>query len=147
MHHISSLPWAPLRRCSASLAPGRLRLRHHPRGLAPSPSIAVDLGQMYSFAPRKKRLRMVDTDGLYVPMLASVLTRGTPLLSFRRTWHSGGEPPRDSQNTDRLSRSSVGSFMFFASEWLQDCVSVMPAHKVLRSLSPIVGIIFRQKLM
>ena len=34
---------------------------------------------------------MVDTDGLYVPMLASVLTRGTPLLSFRRTWQSGGE--------------------------------------------------------
>ena len=25
---------------------------------------------------------MVDTDGLYVPMLASVLTRGTPLLSL-----------------------------------------------------------------
>ena len=55
-HHIISLPWAPLRRCSASLAPGTLRLRHHPRGLAPSPSLAVDLGQMYSFAPRKKRL-------------------------------------------------------------------------------------------
>ena len=66
---------------------------------------------------------MVDTDGLYVPMLASVLTRGTPLLSFRRTWHSGGEPPRDSKSTDRLSRSSVGSFMFFASEWFQVCFS------------------------
>ena len=25
---------------------------------------------------------MVDTDGLYVPMLASVSTRGTPLLSL-----------------------------------------------------------------
>ena len=67
---------------------------------------------------------MVDTDGLYVPKLASVSTRGTPLLSIRRTWQSGGEPPRDSQNTDRLSRSIVGSFMFFASEWLQDCVAV-----------------------
>ena len=48
---------------------------------------------------------MVDTDGLYVPKLASVSTRGTPSLSFRRTWQSGGEPPRDSQNTDRLSRA------------------------------------------
>ena len=38
--------------------------------------------------------------------------------------HSGGEPPRDSESTDRLSRSSVGSFMFFASEWFQDCFSV-----------------------
>ena len=90
---------------------------------------------------------MGNTDGMHVPKLASVSTCGTPLLSIRRTWQSGGEPPRDSQNTDRLSRSIVGSFMFFASEWLQDCVSVIPAHKVLRSLSPILGIIFRQKLM
>ena len=89
---ISSLgPTSPF---SASLAPGTFRRRHHLRGLATFPSFAVDLGQMYSFAPRKKRLRMVDTDGLYVPKLASVLTRGTLLLSFRRTWHSGGEPPR-----------------------------------------------------
>ena len=47
-------------------------------------------------APRKKRLRIGNTDGLYVPKLASVSTRGTPLLSIRRTWQSGGEPPRDS---------------------------------------------------
>ena len=45
---------------------------------------------------------MVDTDGLYVPKLASVSTRGTPLLSVRRTWLSGGEPPRDSAKHRRV---------------------------------------------
>ena len=45
---------------------------------------------------------MVDTDGLYVPKLASVSTRGTPLLSIRRTWQSGGEPPRDSARHRRV---------------------------------------------
>ena len=67
---------------------------------------------------------MVDTDGLYVPMLASVLTRGTPLLSLLQDLgilvasHLGIQKAQTG-----YSRSSVGSFMFFASEWFQDCFS------------------------
>ena len=54
---------------------------------------------------------MGNTDGLYVPMLASVSTGGTPLLSICRTWQTGGEPPRDSARHRMVKTCYAGAVM------------------------------------
>merc|ERR1712037_764430 len=68
--HIMLLPWGP--RCfgSASFALWRPRQHRHLRGLAPSPSKDHCPGAGYIiFTPRKERLRMGYTVGLYFPRL------------------------------------------------------------------------------
>ena len=71
--HIMLLPWGPRCLGSASFAPWRPRQHRHLRGLAPSPSKDHCPGAGYIiFTPRKERLRMGYTVGLYFPRLASV---------------------------------------------------------------------------
>merc|ERR1712037_146214 len=58
---------------TASFAPGRPRQHRHLRGLAPSPSKDHCPGAgCIIFTPRKERLRMGYTVGLYFPRLAGV---------------------------------------------------------------------------
>ena len=69
--HIMLLPWGPRCLGSASFAPWRPRQHRHLRGLAPSPSKDHCPGAGYIiFTPRKERLRMGYTVGLYFPRLA-----------------------------------------------------------------------------
>ena len=71
--HILLLPWGPRCLGSASCAPWRPRQHQHLRGLAPSPSKDHCPGAGYIiFTPRKERLRMGYTVGLYFPRLAGV---------------------------------------------------------------------------
>ena len=71
--HIMLLPWGPRCLGSASFAPWRPRQHRHLRGLAPSPSKDHCPGAGYIiFTPRKERLRMGYTVGLYFPRLAGV---------------------------------------------------------------------------
>ena len=64
--HILLLPWGPRCLGSASCAPWRPRQHRHLRGLAPSPSKDHCPGAGYIiFTPRKERLRMGYTVGLY----------------------------------------------------------------------------------
>ena len=71
--HIKLLSWGPRCLGTASFAPGRPRQHRHLRGLAPSPSKDHCPGAGYIiFTPRKERLRMGYTVGLYFPRLAGV---------------------------------------------------------------------------
>ena len=71
--HIMLLSWGPRCLGTASFAPGRPRQHRHLRGLAPSPSKDHCPGAGYIiFTPRKERLRMGYTVGLYFPRLAGV---------------------------------------------------------------------------
>ena len=123
------LPWGPRCLGTASFAPGRPRQHRHLRGLAPSPSKDHCPGAGYIiFTPRKERLRMGYTVGLYFPRLAVV--SWNPLALVGRTWQFCGKPPRNQASTvwlRQLSRS------IFQDQCIERFIGVWPSYEVNNS--------------
>ena len=128
-YHIMLLPWGPRCLWSASFAPGRPRLHRHLRGLASSPSKDRSPGAGFTiFTPRKERLRMGYTVGLYVPRLAVV--SWNPLALVGRTWQFCGKPPRNQASTvwlRQLSRS------IFQDRCVERFVGMWPSYEMNNS--------------